>query len=74
MNPKQYAKAIAGAAVALTGSIAVGYADDALTKGELWAAIAAGVAAGAVVFGVRNADDKVDPDNRGLIYGDNDQQ
>jgi hypothetical protein len=51
---KDYAKAIAGAAVALTGGIAVGYADDALTRGELWAAIAAGVAAGAAVFGIPN--------------------
>lgn len=48
------AKALAGAAVALTGGIAVGYADDSLTRGELWAAIAGGVTAGAAVFGVRN--------------------
>lgn len=49
-----YAKAVAGALVALTAGIAVGYADDTLTKGEFWSAIAGGVAAGATVFGVRN--------------------
>lgn len=51
---KNYAKALAGALVALTGGIAVGYVDNALTQGELWSAIAAGVAAGAAVFGVPN--------------------
>lgn len=50
----KYAKAVAGALVALTGSIAVGYVDDALTKGEFWAAVAAGVAAGGAVLGIRN--------------------
>ena len=50
----KYAKAIVAAAVALTGGIAVGYADDSLTTGELWTAIAAGVAALGATFGVRN--------------------
>lgn len=51
---KDYAKAIAGAAVALTAGIAVGYADETLTKGEFWSAVAGAVAAGATVFGVPN--------------------
>lgn len=49
------AKALVAAAVALTGGIAVGYADDALTRGELWTAIAAGVAALGATWGVPNA-------------------
>lgn len=51
---KPYAKAVVAGAVALTGGIAVGYADDRLTTGELWTAIAAGVAALGATFGVRN--------------------
>ncbi len=51
---KPIAKALVAAAVALTGGIAVGYADDSLTQGELWTAIAAGVAAFGATFGVRN--------------------
>lgn len=51
---KNYAKAIAATVVAVTGGIAVGYADDALTKGELWAAIAAGAVAAGAVFGIPN--------------------
>jgi hypothetical protein len=52
---KPYAKAVIAGAVALTGGIAVGYADNSLTTGELWTAIAAGVAALGATFGVRNA-------------------
>jgi predicted anti-sigma-YlaC factor YlaD len=51
----EYAKALLAGAIAFTGSLAVGYVDDALTKGELWTSIAAGVAALGVVFGVPNA-------------------
>ena len=51
----QYAKALLAGAISFTGSLAVGYVDDSLTKGELWTAIAAGVAALGVVFGVPNA-------------------
>lgn len=53
---KKYRKAIAAAIVAGVGGIAVGYADDVLRTGELWAAIAAAVTAGAAVFGIRNGD------------------
>lgn len=54
MKLKPYAKAIAATLVALVGGIAVGYADDTLTTGEAWSAIAAAVTAGAAVFGIRN--------------------
>lgn len=53
---KPIAKALVAGAVAVTGGIAVGYADDSLTRGELWTAIAAGVAALGATFGVRNAE------------------
>ena len=53
-NLKPYAKALVAALVAGVGGIATGYADDALTKGELWAAIALGLATGGAVFGVPN--------------------
>lgn len=49
-----YAKALVATAIAITGGVAVGYADDSLTKGELWTAIAAGVAALGATFGVPN--------------------
>lgn len=48
------AKALVAAAIAVTGGIAVGYADETLTRGELWTAIAAGVAALGVTWGVPN--------------------
>lgn len=47
-------KAILGGLVALTGSLAVGLVDNALTIGEGATALAAGVAAYAAVYGVRN--------------------
>ena len=47
-------KAILAGAVALTGSLAVGLVDNALTAGEAAAAVAVGVAAYAGVYGVRN--------------------
>ncbi|KRB73090.1 hypothetical protein ASE01_20150 [Nocardioides sp. Root190] len=53
---KYVAKATTAAAIAGVGGVAVGYADDSLTRGELWAAIAAAVVAGGGVFGVRNGD------------------
>lgn len=49
-----YAKAIVAAIVAGVGGIATGYADEALTTGEIWAAIALGLATGGAVFGVPN--------------------
>lgn len=54
MKLKPYAKAILATLVAGVGGVAVGYADDSLTTGEFWAAMAAAVTAGAAVFGVRN--------------------
>lgn len=55
MNLKPYAKAISAALVALVGGIAVGYADESLTTGETWAAIAAAVTAAGAVFRIPNA-------------------
>lgn len=55
MRPGEYAKALIATAIAFTGSLATGYADDSLTKGEFWIAVAAGVAALGFVFGVPNA-------------------
>lgn len=52
----QYAKAFLAAAIALVGGIAVGFADDTLTKGEFWAAAAAGLVALGGVFQVPNAE------------------
>lgn len=49
-----YVKAILAGLIALVGGIAVGYADDSLTKGELWAAAAAGLVALGGVFQVPN--------------------
>jgi hypothetical protein len=54
MKIKPYAKAILAAAVAGSGSIATGFADGQLVAGEIAVAVAAAVAAGAAVFGVRN--------------------
>lgn len=51
-----YAKALVALVVTGIGAIATGYADDTLTKGELWAALAAAAAAGGAVFGIGNAD------------------
>lgn len=53
-NLKPYAKAIAAAVIAGVGGIALGYADDVLSKGELWGAISLGLVAGGGVFGVPN--------------------
>lgn len=49
-----YAKAVAATVIAGVGGIAVGYADDTLTRGEFWAAISLGLVAGGGVFGIRN--------------------
>lgn len=49
-----YAKAILAGLIALVGGIAVGYTDDTLTKGEFWAAAAAGFVALGGVFQVPN--------------------
>lgn len=54
MKIRPYAKALAATVIAGVGAIAVGYADDALTRGELWAAISVGLAAGGAVFGIPN--------------------
>lgn len=43
--------ALAGAAVAVT-AIGLGYADDTLTKGELWQAIGSGLTAAGAVLGL----------------------
>lgn len=50
----KYAKAFVAGAVALVGGIAVGYADESLTKGEFWTAAAAGLTALAGAFSVPN--------------------
>lgn len=47
-------KALGALVIALVGGIAIGYVDDALTTGEMWAAIASGVAAGGAVYGISN--------------------
>lgn len=65
----QYAKAILAGLIALVGGIAVGYTDESLTKGEFWAAAAAGLVALGSVFQVPNAE--ADEDgliDRGLLY------
>lgn len=51
-----YAKAILAALIAGVGGIALGYADDTLSKGELWGAISLGLVAGGGVFGIPNRD------------------
>lgn len=58
----QYAKAFLAAAVALVGGIAVGFADDTLTKGEFWAAAAAALVALGGVFQIPNAEPDEDLD------------
>lgn len=52
----KYAKAILAGVIALVGGIAVGYADDTLTKGEFWAAAAAAAVALGGVFQIPNQD------------------
>ncbi len=52
---KMYAKAIVGAVVTLLSSLAVAAVDNSITLGEGIAALAAGAAAGAAVYGIRNA-------------------
>lgn len=56
----QYAKAILAGLIALVGGIAVGYTDESLTKGEFWAAAAAGLVALGSVFQVPNAEAEED--------------
>lgn len=48
------AKALVGGAVAFTGAVATGYADGGMTPGEWWFAASTGLAALAVVWGVKN--------------------
>jgi hypothetical protein len=50
-----YAKAVIAGAVAFTGAVAVGFADNSITTGEWWTAAAAGVAALGATFGIPNA-------------------
>lgn len=52
MKIKPYAKAVLAFLVPLAGGIAAGYADDRLTTGEVWSAIAVALATGGAVFGV----------------------
>jgi len=52
---KKYAKAITGGVVALLSSLAVAAVDNSIALGEGVAALAAGAAAAAAVYGVRNA-------------------
>ena len=51
---KLYAKAIIGAVVSLTGSLAVAGVDNAITLGESLVATAAAAAALGAVYGVSN--------------------
>ena len=51
---KLYAKAIIGGVVSLTGSLAVAAVDNAITLGEIMAAVAAAAAAVGAVYGVSN--------------------
>jgi hypothetical protein len=60
MNLKPYAKAILAALIAGVGGIALGYTDDALSKGELWGSISLGLVAGGGVFGVPNRDPRAE--------------
>lgn len=47
-------KALMALVITLVGGIAVGYADDSLTKGEFWSALAAALVSGGGVYGVSN--------------------
>lgn len=51
-----YAKALVGGGIAFAGAMAVGYADDVLTQGELWFSIGTGLGGLAGVFAVPNKD------------------
>ena len=51
---KPYAKALVGGAAAMAAGLAVGYADDTLTRGEFWTAVAGALGALGVTFGVPN--------------------
>ena len=51
---KTYAKAIGAFVVALTGSLAVAGADNAIVLGEALMALATATAAGGAVYGIRN--------------------
>jgi hypothetical protein len=48
------AKALLAGAIAGAGAIAVGYADGVLTTAEAWTAVASGLTALGVVWGVPN--------------------
>lgn len=75
---KPYAKAILAALIAAVGGIALGYADDSLTKGEFWGAISLGLASGGGVFGIPNKDPRAQhqdesvqpPERRSLFDGE----
>jgi hypothetical protein len=47
-------KALLAGAIAGAGAVAVGYADGAITTAEVWTAVASGLAALGVVWGVPN--------------------
>jgi hypothetical protein len=48
------AKALLAGAIAGVGAVAVGYADGAITTAEIWTAVASGLTALGVVWGVPN--------------------
>ena len=48
------AKALLAGAIAGAGAVAVGYADGSLTTAETWTAVASGLTALGVVWGVPN--------------------
>jgi hypothetical protein len=48
------AKALLAGAIAGVGAVAVGYADGAITTAEVWTAVASGLTALGVVWGVPN--------------------
>jgi hypothetical protein len=47
-------KALLAGAIAGAGAVAVGYADGAITTAEIWTAVASGLTALGVVWGVPN--------------------
>jgi hypothetical protein len=47
-------KALLAGAIAGAGAVAVGYADGAITTAEVWTAVASGLTALGVVWGVPN--------------------
>lgn len=69
ISPRQYAKAIIGALIALLGALATGVTDG-LTAQEWLTAAIAGLTAGGAVFSVTNAADPADPGEAGFVTSD----